>query len=339
MISQVPKPGLSPFAIERLSKVLRKTMLAAVGLLLALSTAAGAQVRSLPTAPGTPDYRFGPGDVLDVQVWGNPDLSGTFTVDPTGRIQLPLVGDVMAQGRTPQELGQDLTERFQLLDPSVSEVLVSISQYVSRSISVVGEVRDPGVYGFQEIPDLWSVILTAGGPTADAELGRVQIVRASPEPGEPRSLTVDLSRGIEHTPVETLPVLRPLDKVLVPSAEDVPVGGEKFQILGAVHEPGVYRISTAADVVEALAVAGGPVSEAQLDKIYLTRATANGAVAYRLNLEDYLFEGQAQANMPLQSGDTITVPERSSFWSKLSDGLGRLAPFASLVVTVLLATR
>lgn len=340
MLIQFQKSGrpIPDLKTERLGNVARKILLAAAVLCLVLPAAAAAQVRSLPTVTSTEEYRFGPGDIMEVQIWGNPDLSGPATVDPGGRIQLPLVGEVKAGGRSPQELGADLTERFQLLDPSVSEVIVSVSQYVSRSITVVGEVHDADVYGFHEIPDLWSVILTAGGPTAEAELGRVQVMRSAPEEGEPRSITVDLSRGIEFTPVESLPVLRPGDKVLVPSAEDAPVGGDKFQIIGAVREPGVYRTTLAKDVVEALAVAGGPISEANLSQVYLTRMSANGAVSYRLDMENFLYEGEGVVNMTLLPGDTIMVKEKYSFWSKLSEGLGRLAPFASLVVTVILAT-
>jgi len=324
--------------MERLGNVARNLLLAAAAICLLLPTAAVAQVRSLPTLSSTEAYRFGPGDIMDVQIWGNPDLSGPATVDPLGRVRLPLVGEVNAGGISPEELSKDLTERFQLLDPSVSEVIVSVSQYISRSIAVVGEVRDPDVYGFHKIPDLWSVILTAGGPTAAAEMARVQVVRAAPEEDQARIVTVDLSRGLESTPLGSLPVLRPGDKVLVPSSEDSPTGGDRFQIIGAVADPGVYRTTVAKDIVEALAVAGGPVSQANLGKVYLTRTTATGVVSYRLDLEEYLFEGVSLSNMTLLPGDTIMVPERSSFWSSLSSGLRVLAPFASLVVTVILAT-
>ena len=284
------------------------------------------------------EYEFGPGDVVQVQVWGNPDLTGQVMVGSSGRIQLPLIGEVQASGRTPEELSEDLTERYQLLDSSITEVLVSVAQYNSRSVTVLGEVRNAGVYGFQRIPDLWSVILTAGGPTPDAELSRVQIVREDPESEESRSILVDLSGGIDDTPADTLPALQPQDKVLVPSAEDVPVGRDKFQVIGAVGEPGVYRINLALDVVEAIAVSGGHSETANLEKVYLTRATANGPVSYELDVEGYLEKGDPAGNMPLQAGDTVLVPEKSSFWASLATGLGRLAPFASLVVTIILAT-
>lgn len=320
----------------------RTALAAALAVLTALCAVAPvnseAQTRDLPTVDESFEYVFGPADVIHVQVWGNAELTGTATIGPTGRVLLPLVGEIQAAGSTPEQLSNTLTDRYQLLDSSITEVLVSISQYKSRSVTVVGEVRDPGTFGFQTIPDLWTVILTAGGPTKEAELARVQVVRQAPAAGEPRTITVDLSRGIDGTPAESLPELRPSDKVLVPSSEDAPGGSDRIQILGAVREPGIYRTSAAGTVVEALALAGGPLPTAQLDRIFVTRLTSAGAVSYRLDLEDFLYQGENSANLALQAGDTIMVREKSGLWSKFSEGLGRLAPFASLVVTVLLAT-
>lgn len=136
-----------------------------------------------------------------------------------------------------------------------------------------------------------------------------------------------------------LPALRSGDRIIVPAIEEQPVGGERVQVLGAVNSPGAYRLSAARNVVEAITVSGGFTMEAAIDRVYLTRVTAMGAVAYELDLENYLKKAQPLANMELLPGDTITVMEKSSFMRDFGEFIGRLAPFVSLAVTVILATR
>ena len=123
------------------------------------------------------DYRLGPGDVVHLQVLGRSDLSGDATLDDSGNLSLPLIGTVEVANRTTAELGAQLTQRYGILDPRVSQVIVSVGQYNSRRVTVVGEVRSPGRYSFRTIPGLWDVLLEAGGPTAAADLSQVQIVR------------------------------------------------------------------------------------------------------------------------------------------------------------------
>ncbi len=285
-----------------------------------------------------PNYQFGPEDVLQIEVWGRPDLGGMVSVDLQGQVLIPLVGAVRAEGRNAAELSAVLAERYQLIDPSVSEVIVAVAQYNSRSLTIHGEVRKPGRVGFREVPSLLEAIYAAGGPTAEAELALVQIVRHAPRADESHTLVVDLSRGLENLDPATLPELRAKDQIIVPSVEEIPIGGDKINVLGAVNSPGVYRMVVARNVVEALTASGGFTPDAQLDKVYLTRVTALGAVAYQLDIEHYLKSAQPLSNMELLPGDTITVMEKSSFWMSLGEFLSRLAPFVSLAVTVMLAT-
>jgi len=254
-------------------------------------------------------YRIGIDDLLQVQVWSRPDLSGQVPVDQSGDIQLPLLGSVPAANRTPEELGGELSRRYGILDAKISEVIVSVAEYRSRSVTVVGEVKNPGRYSFQSIPNLWEILLAAGGPTPQAALGSVQIVRKDKQGDELPTVTVDLSAGIEGTKLESLPVVRPHDTVLISSlGGEASAAGESFQVLGAVAKPGVYKIGSAASLIEALAVSGGPLPTADLSKVRLTRPTPKGVAAYELDVEGHLYKGEPIADMHLKSGDTITVP-------------------------------
>ncbi|HYV50578.1 MAG TPA: polysaccharide biosynthesis/export family protein [Dongiaceae bacterium] len=265
-------------------------------------------------AQADPDpYRIGVDDLLQVQVWSRPDLSGQVPVEPSGEIQLPLVGSVPAANRTPEELSAELSRRYGILDAKISEVIVTVAEYRSRSVTVVGEVKNPGRYSFQTIPNLWEILLAAGGPTSQADLAQVQIVRKDKVGDEPPTVTVDLSAGLEGTKMESLPAVRPRDTVLISSLGGEPsAAGESFQILGAVAKPGVYKIGSASSLIEALAVSGGPLQSADLSKVRLTRPTPKGVAAYELDVEGHLYRGDPLTDMHLKSGDTITVPTSRS---------------------------
>jgi polysaccharide biosynthesis/export protein len=311
-------------------------------LFLAMSVTV-ALAQEAPRVPGPvvtvdPNYRFGPEDVLSIDVWGRPDLSGTVTVDLEGRIVIPLVGEIRAGGRNSAELATTLSERFQLLDSSVSEVIVGVVQYNSLNLTILGEVRSPGYFGFRAMPDLLEALLTAGGPTSAAELALVQIVRRDPSVGEPRTILVDLSGGLASLDPINLPPLRSGDRIVVPSAEEVPIGGDRIHVLGAVNSPGFYRLTAARNVVEALTAAGGYAPEAALNKVYLTRVTSTGVTSFRLDIEHYLKRAQPLSNMELMAGDTVTVLQKSTFLERFRDFTSLLVPFISLTVTVILAT-
>jgi polysaccharide biosynthesis/export protein len=254
------------------------------------------------------EYRIGPEDILQIQVWSRPDLSGQFPVDLSGDIRVPLIDAVHAAGRTTAELGKELTQRYGILDSNISDVVVSVAEYRSQTVTVVGEVRSPGRYSFPVIPNVWEVILGAGGATPSADLSGVQIVRKEPAEGEERTVTVDLSAGAEGIDPSTLPVLHPRDTVIVPSLVGNVSSGESFQVLGAVRTPGIYRLSSAGTVVEALAASGGPTDNADLNHVRLTRPTESGVAAYDLDVRGHLYEGTPLVDMKLKEGDTVTVP-------------------------------
>lgn len=312
-------------------------ILLSVGLAGAIGVPGGAQTSRAASAEE--EYRLGPEDVVQIQVWKRPDLSNPATVDYDGKLQLPLLGEIVVQEKTQAELGELLTARYRLLDPSIPEVLVTITGYNSRSITVVGEVRNPGKYGARTMPTLWSAILTAGGATPAADLAKVQVVRRDPVEGEAPTITVDLSRGIDDPATGPLPELRPKDTIIVPSLQANAVSGDKFQVLGAVRTPGTYRWTGVEHVVEALSLSGGPLPDADLKKVRLTRPTGQGAISYQLDLQGYLYEAQPAADIALKPGDTVTVPARKSTGARFLDGLLRLVPLVSVAVSVAYLSR
>jgi protein involved in polysaccharide export with SLBB domain len=142
--------------------------------------------------------------------------------------------------------------------------------------------------------------------------------------------------GIEEIDPETLPELRPKDTVRVQSLAGVTSSRASFQVLGAVKTPGIYRLTAAETVVEALAVSGGPVQNADLKRIRLARPTDHGVQVYELNVKGYLYEGKPVSDMDLKPNDTLTVPSKSDLGTVMATLL-RLAPLILSVSAAVVA--
>jgi polysaccharide biosynthesis/export protein len=309
------------------------TVFAVACLTFGLSAVAPAQ--SGDTSDGADEYRLGPEDVIEIQVWGRDDLSGPVMIDFSGEVQVPLLGAIYAEGRTVQALSAHLTERFQLLDSTISEALVSVTQYNSRSITVTGEVRNPGRFGFRIIPDIWAVLLQAGGVNPGADMSRIEVIHEDAVGDETQKKSYDLSDGIDDTPEADLPVLRPKDTIVIPAIGEEGISGDKIYVLGAVKTPGVYRLGAAERIVEALAISGGALPHADLKQIHLTRKTEDGVVSYSLNLHGYLYDARPVTDFELMAGDVITVPaSESTLFGEIMNTVLRLAPVITAVVSL-----
>lgn len=120
----------------------------------------------LPPLPPPPPglYRLGPGDALSLRIYNQPQLSGTYHVDDSGNINLPLLGPVRAQGRSTDELAAAIAAALQqaglILHPSVA---VEITTY--RPFYILGEVNAPGQYPFRPGMTVLTAISIAGGFT------------------------------------------------------------------------------------------------------------------------------------------------------------------------------
>jgi hypothetical protein len=164
-------------------------------------------------------------------------------------------------------------------------------------------------------------------------MSSVQILRE--EEGVTRTLTVDLSGGMEHTPPEDLPPLLPGDSIVVPSLQGNAVSGEHIQVLGAVRSPGLYSVRVAGSVLEALSVSGGYLESAKLNRVTLARRQGDGTVVYDLDLKSYLEGGYPAADIPLRAGDTITVPSGGT--STVLNEVLRISALISATASVILA--
>ena len=170
---------------------------------VASSVAAGQAVDS---------YVIGASDVLSVTVWKQPDLSGTLLVRPDGMVSMSLLGDILAAGLTPLQLGDLIETKLKkfIQDPEVSVVLTQIN---SKVIYLLGEVGKKGPVQMTPGMTLLEAISSAGGLTDFANSKKIYILRN--EDGKHQKIRVRYKQALKGDPVSNL-VLQPGDTIVVP---------------------------------------------------------------------------------------------------------------------------
>jgi polysaccharide biosynthesis/export protein len=127
--------------------------------------------------PGSTAYKIGPLDVLEISVFKVPDLSKSVQVAEVGTINLPLVGEVPAVGKTAQEMERDLTARLGSKYLQKPQVTVYVKEYNSQRVTVEGAIKTPGVYPIKGKSSLLQVIAMAGSLDKDTASSDVVIFR------------------------------------------------------------------------------------------------------------------------------------------------------------------
>lgn len=123
----------------------------------------------------TSDYRLGPNDKTRIIVFGQPQLTGEFSLDANGVLAFPLIGNVDAKGMTPRELQNAITAK---LNPDfIQNPSVSVEVSTRRPFYVVGEVQKPGSYPYVTDLNVLTAIATAGGQTYRAQMSGFYIKR------------------------------------------------------------------------------------------------------------------------------------------------------------------
>ncbi len=255
-------------------------------------------------SPEALDYRLGPGDLLGVTVFEDKDMNAEVRVSSRGTVTLPMLGAVNVFRLTAVEAEkkiEDILRQKYLHDPHVS---VYIKEHVSRQITVVGALKNPGSFDCLSKKHLLDVLAIAGGLTPDA--GEVAyITRENPKTGTAENYVVDLDALVRKGNMDQNIIILGGDELFVPKA------GHCF-VDGAVRKPGIYPVKSDLTVTEAIALAGGLTNYAEEDEIKLVRYVSKGhREIIRLKYSE-LQEGQ---------GDTIYLQDNDIVFVELS-GVG-----------------
>ncbi len=151
-------------------------------LLLILSTTcfAGKSVKKTDTVDYTNNYIIGPGDVLDISVWKDESMSKLVTVLPDGKISLPLIGDILAEGKTVTALRVELNKKIEKYVPEPNLSLV-VAQVNSMLIYILGRVNHPGRFVLNSNINVLQALAMAGGLNPFAKKNKIVIFRKKKE--------------------------------------------------------------------------------------------------------------------------------------------------------------
>jgi len=269
--------------------------------LLCAQTMAGmAQQASAAPANAVPPLRIGSGDLIEVSMFENPDLSGRYRVDEKGDIAVPLIGPVHVADLTADEAATTIEKLYvegQILLPANAHATVFIEEYATQGITINGEVKSPGVYPALGVHRLNDLIAVAGGitPLASSDV----VITHRNDPGNPTT--------VEYNPAALKPIIAdvqifPGDSILVPRAGVV-------YIVGNVNKPGEYVLNgrQMLTVEEAIALSGGGGRASAMKRVQLVRTLDDGrkeAITIPVNL---IYKGQAP-DVALKDGDILYVP-------------------------------
>ena len=305
--------------------------------------------------PSRADYILGVGDQIQLTVMGYDEYTGVKTVLSDGTITLPLVGQVVAAGKTQAELTQELTARLNtlLVDPAVTISLATLRPIL---INVAGEVQRPGQVQFRSptlastdtsstaansTPTVNAALISAGGITQYADIRQITLKRYSPDRNaEP--ITINLWDAIASNNAPPDIILQDGDSLYIPrlsadstidrrliARSSLAPQTVRVRVVGEVVKPGEVLVPPNSSLSSAIAIAGGPTQDARLGRVAFIRMGEQNEIERQVvDLKNLTDSNQ------VQDGDVIIVPKRGS--SQLIDVAGRV--FSPLGVLVNLFT-
>ncbi|MGC2322741.1 MAG: polysaccharide biosynthesis/export family protein [Terriglobales bacterium] len=269
----------------------------------AKEAAAPAESAAQPRTTSTGQMRISGGDLLNVSVYGVPELQQDVRVNNSGDVYLPLIGYVQLAGLTLDQSQTVVENRLRegefVKNPHVTMFL---KDFVNQSATVTGEVARPGIYPVLGSRRLLELLAAAGGPSARA--GKTATITHREHPDDPAK--VNLPTDLAKSPEDNIEVL-PGDTIVVNRAGLVYVVGEVQRPSGLVMDNNEKMT-----VMQAIALVGGPTPVAAMNSAKLLRATGTGREELQLPLRKML--STKQPDVDLRPDDIIFVP--ASFGKK-----------------------
>lgn len=262
------------------------------------------------------DYLIGPGDVLRIDVLEEEQLSGKYVVSPKGTIQMFLLGEVNVLNLSPEELSEKLKtdlERDYLRNPQVK---VTVEEYNSHKVYVLGEVAKPGTYHLKGKNTVLDIVLEAGGPTHNAG-DRLSILRMENKDGQETlsHIPVNVTKLFVDGDMSQNVLLKDNDIIYMSRREKGDITSRFFQkelntfsVVGEVKKPGAYEYREGYTVLNAILEAGGLTEYASPNRTKIIRGEGENKTTIKIKLGDIIDKGKKELDRPIQPGDLIIVP-------------------------------
>jgi protein involved in polysaccharide export with SLBB domain len=238
----------------------------------------------------TQDYVLGPGDQLVIRIWGQVNFNAQLTVDRSGSIYLPQVGEIHVAGLPYAQVRQHIHDAVGHIYKSF-DLNVEMGQLRSIQVFVVGQARRPGTYTLSSLSTLVTALFATGGPSVQGSLRNIELRRNG--------------QTVSHFDLYDLLIFGDMSKdaqLLPGDVIYIPPVGPQAAISGDVHVPAIYELKGAATVEEALRFAGGLSATASLLRASLERLDGQR----NRTVVDISLQGSGLAT-PVQQADILRV--------------------------------
>ena len=259
-----------------------------------------------PQEKTTLEYKIGPKDLLEISVFGLDELNRTVRVSEDGTITLPLVGEVKVEGLTKTGLEKKLSELLEEKYLHNPQVTVFIREYQSTRVSVLGAVRNPGLYELLGRETLMLIISQAGGLTAEA--GDEIIIMRQRADGTSNSLKISIDDLFVKGDATLNVPLQPNDIVNVPIDKTVFV-----YVMGQVNRPGALEVkrSNIPTLLQAIAQAGGFSERASKGRVLIKRKDEKTGREIKIKVNVKSIIKRRKKDIQLLENDVVFVPEKA----------------------------
>jgi polysaccharide export outer membrane protein len=164
------------------------------------------------------NYLLGPGDSVNVFVWGNPEVSGSFPIRPDGKMTMNLIEDLPAAGKTPTHLARDIEKALSkyIQDPIATVIVAGGKGPYSQQIRVIGEAAKPQALNYSQGMSLIDVMIAVGGLTDYADGNKASILRMVD--GKPQQYTVRIDDLLKDGDISANVEMQPGDVLIIPES-------------------------------------------------------------------------------------------------------------------------
>jgi protein involved in polysaccharide export with SLBB domain len=252
--------------------------------------------------PVPTNYVVGPGDELDLKLWGTVDLNTRLPVDRHGQITVPEVGPITVAGVRASELDEFLKKRIGKVFRNF-DLTATVGKLRSLQIYVVGHARAPGSYTVSSLSTLVSALFESGGPSATGSMRKIRLIRA----GSPVT-TIDLYKFLQSGDLTADARLLSGDVIMIPPA------GPQVALTGEIDKPAIYELSEEEETLQqVLRYNGASTVFAAPHKVLVERLDGQRRLAPREVQERAL--DKDGLNSTVRNGDLITLLKLSPSFS------------------------
>ncbi|HDL03680.1 MAG: hypothetical protein DRP46_10985 [Candidatus Zixiibacteriota bacterium] len=288
------------------------------------------------------EYVIGPEDVLEIKFWQDGSLDADVKVRQDGKISLDIIGELQAAGLTTSELESKIVKQMSRYNKAISQSVVRVTSYGYQKVYITGQILHPGKYTFEEIPDLWTIINEAGGITETGDLTRVMIIRGGDLAGEVS--VINVAEMVASGRMNSLPKIRAGDTIEISRSpaglpartlSDQPQAKNIFYVMGAVNTPGALTLESNTDVLDALALAGGPAENADIKEVTVVSKDGANTQMVKINLEKYITTGITGRYM-VRPEDNIIVASKGGGFLGINSATDVVAILGAISTSILL---